>query len=104
MNPQMDAPVQLDLNSPVFQRNLFSLQKHEQRAVLQTLQKLSRMTWQQIYADRGLKWELIYSRSGPHGEKLYSFRIGKGFRGIAFREQAWLRILTLHPDHDAAYH
>ncbi len=102
MSPQKDAFVQLDLNNPVFRRNLFSLHKKEQWAVFQTLGKLSRMTWKQIYGDRGLKWEVLYSRSGPHGEKIYSFRIGKGFRAVACREKSWLRILSLHPTHDTA--
>jgi len=95
--------VQLDLNSPVFQKQLFSLPKKDQLSVLGTLRKLAKMTWQPIYRDRGLKWEVIYSRSGPNGARLYSFRIGKGFRGVAYREESWLRILSLHPDHDTAY-
>jgi hypothetical protein len=103
MSRHKDESVQLDLNNPVFQRNLFSLQKNEQWAVFQTLRKLSKMTWPQLYGDRGLKWEVIYSRPGPHGEKLYSFRMGKGFRAVACREQSWLRILSLHPAHDTAY-
>lgn len=103
MSHKEDESVRLDLNSPVFQRNLFRLQKNEQWAVFQTMKKLSGMTWQQVYGDRGLKWEVIYSRSGPHGEKLYSFRIGKGFRAVACREKSWLRILSLHPSHDTAY-
>ena len=53
MSPQKDELVQLDLNNPVFQKNLFSLQKKEQWAVFQSLRKLSRMTWQQIYGDKG---------------------------------------------------
>ena len=103
MSLRKDEPVQLDLNNPIFQRNLFGLQKKEQWAVFQTLRKLSKITWQQIYDDRGLKWEVVYSRSGPNGEKLYSFRIGKGFRAVAYREESWLRILFLHPAHDTAY-
>ena len=95
--------VRLDLNNPVFQRQLFGLQKKDQLSILGTLRKLAKMTWQQLYRDQGLKWEVIYSRSGPNGVRLYSFRIGKGFRGMAYREKSWLRILSLHPDHDTAY-
>ncbi len=103
MTRQHMAPVQLDLNNPVFQRHLFALQKREQLEVLGTLRKLSKMTWQQVYGDRGLKWERIYSREGPRGSKLYIFRIGRGFRGVAYREKDWLRVLSLHPIHDTAY-
>ena len=103
MSRNKQDPVRLDLNNPVFQKQLFSLPKKDQLSVLGTLRKLVNMTWQQIYKDRGLKWEVIYSRSGPNGDRLYSFRIGKGFRGVAYREESWLRILSLHPDHGTAY-
>lgn len=95
--------VKLDLNNPVFQNNLFKLQKNEQVAILRTLRKISQMSWEQVYTDRGLKWEAIISRSGPHGGRLYTFRIGKGFRAVACREWDWMRILSLHPDHQSAY-
>jgi len=103
MNEKSDEPVRLDLNNPVFQRRLFNLPKREQRNILNTLRKLSNMSWPQVYIDHGLKWEAILSRKGPGGHKLYSFRIGKGFRGIGFREGLSLRVLSLHPDHDSAY-
>jgi hypothetical protein len=95
--------VQLDLNNPVFQRQLFALQKTDQSGVLNTLRKISAMTWQQIYEDSGLRWEAVISRKGPRSERLYSIRIAKGFRGVAFREQVWMRFISLHPDHDSAY-
>ena len=95
--------VRLDLNNPVFQRRLFNLSKNEQRNILNTLRRLSNMAWQQVCVDYGLKWEAILSQKGPGGKKLYSFRIGKGFRGVAYRDGLWLRLLSLHPDHDSAY-
>jgi hypothetical protein len=95
--------VRLDLNNPVFQRNLFDLTKDQQRSVLTTLGKLFQMTWEQVYRDAGLKWEQIVSRPGDRGERLYTLRVGKGFRAIAFREGEWLRFVSLHPDHDSAY-
>ena len=103
MNPTVKKAVLLDLNNPVFQKQLFRLSKQEQGEVLGTLRELSNMDWDQVYNDRGLKWEVILSLSGPHGEKLYSFRIGRGFRGMACREGDWMRILSLHPDHDSTY-
>lgn len=95
--------VRLDLNSPVFQGDLLALGKQEQRQVLVTLAKFSKMTWDQLYRDSGLQWEAILSRKGPHGGRLYSLRMGKGTRAVAFREREWLRLLSLHPDHDSAY-
>ncbi len=95
--------VRLDLNNPQFQATLFDLQKAQQRIVLNGLRKLHQMTWTQVYADRGLRWEAILSRSGPHGDRLYSLRLGRGFRAVAFRDGAYLRLLSLHADHDSAY-
>ena len=103
MNSKEQNPVNLDLNSPIFQRQLFDLPKKEQGEVLGTLKKLSKMNWGQVYTDRGLRWEVIFSRTGPHGKRLYSFRITEGFRGVAYREGVFLRLLSLHPDHDSAY-
>ncbi len=95
--------VLLDLNNPVFQEQLFNLPKTEQHNVLNTFRKLSRMTWHQLYSDHGLKWEAILSKKGPRGATLYSFRISRKFRGVAYRDGSYLRLLSLHPDHDSAY-
>lgn len=103
MSQNSHQPVHLDLNNPVFQSQLFKLSKSDQHSILDTLRKLANMTWQQVYSDHGLKWEVILSKKGPGGNKLYSFRIGKGFRGVAYRDGLWLRLLSLHPDHDSAY-
>ena len=103
MNQKSHQPMRLDLNNPVFQRLLFNLSKNDQHNILNTLRKLSNMTWQQVYVDYGLKWEAILSKPGPGGKKLYSFRISRVFRGVAYRDGSWLRLLSLHPDHDSAY-
>jgi hypothetical protein len=97
------SPLRSDLNNPVFQKQLFNLPKEKQTGVMTSLRKLSNMTWDQVYQDAGLKWETILSRSGPGGKRLYSLRMGKGFRAVAYREGEWLRLLSLHPDHDSAY-
>lgn len=95
--------MQLDLNQPEFQQELFDLTKDQQRSVLNTLRKLSSMAWNQVYQDRGLKWELVKSRRGPEGETVYTFRCGRAFRAVAYRIGDRLRLLSLHPDHDSAY-
>ena len=95
--------VRLDLNSPTFQQQLFSLRKDQQHSVLVTLRKLSEMSWDQVYRDSGLRWEAIRSQVGSGQERLYSIRMGKGFRAVCYREGGWLRLVSLHPDHDSAY-
>jgi len=97
------SSIRLDLNNPIFQEQLFNLPKESQHQVLNALRRLSKMTWIQLYHDKGFNWEVIYSRSGPNDERLYSFRVSKGFRSVAFREGEWMRLLSLHPDHDSAY-
>ncbi|MGH8550319.1 MAG: hypothetical protein ACRERU_17315 [Methylococcales bacterium] len=99
----VDDTVLLDLNSPLFQRDLFALAKQEQTALLSTLKRIRAITWPQIYRDSGLKWETIHSRQGPHGQPMCSFRIRRAFRAIGCRDGVWLRILSLHPDHDSTY-
>jgi hypothetical protein len=46
--------VRLDLNNPVFQRDLHGLQKVERHAALDTLAKLRQPNWQQVYRDKVL--------------------------------------------------
>ncbi|WP_069790993.1 hypothetical protein A5482_015190 (plasmid) [Cyanobacterium sp. IPPAS B-1200] len=97
------ANILLDLNSPVFQKDLFSLSKEDAYSVLNTLKKISKMDWELLYRYQGLKWELIYSKKGNNGENIYSFRINKKFRATALRDGNYLRVLSLHLNHDSTY-
>ena len=104
MPPDAQALVRLDLNNPVFQESLLGLQKPERHAALETLAKLRRMTWNQLYRDSGLKWEKIASIKPPAGiDALYSLRITQSRRATAYREGDFIRLLTIAPDHDGTY-
>jgi hypothetical protein len=98
-----NKPVRLDLNSPRFLAKLFALSKDEKHALLKTLEKISRMSWSQVYQDRGLKWEVVAARSTTSGDRVYSFRCSRSSRALAMREGDYLVLLSLHPDHDSAY-
>ena len=99
-----DAKVRLDLNNPVFQANLLTLQKPERHAALDTLQKIRQLTWNQLYRDPGLKWEKITSIRPPQGiDAIYSLRITQTRRATAYRDGDFIRLLTIVPDHDATY-
>ena len=99
-----DALVRLDLNNPVFQENLLSLQKPERHVALDTLNKIRRRTWNQLYRDNGLKWEKVVSVKPPAGvDALYSLRITRSRRATAFRDGDFIRLLTIAPDHDSTY-
>ena len=54
-----DALVRLDLNNPVFQEHLLHLQKPDRHAALDTLKKIRRLTWAQLYQDNGSQAELM---------------------------------------------
>jgi hypothetical protein len=107
MTPSVpDATVRLDLNNPVFQRDLLGLPKVERHAALDTLAKLRPMlrqlTWSQVYRDKGLHWEKIISIEPPPGiDTLYSLRITPSRRAIACREGEFIRLLSIPVDHDA---
>jgi hypothetical protein len=99
-----DSKARLDLNNPVFQENLFTLQKPEQHAALGTLNKIRQLTWNQVYLDSGLKWEKIVSVKPPSEiENVYSFRITRSRRATAYRDEDFMRLLTVALDHDRTY-
>lgn len=95
--------VLLDLNNPVFQEDLFSLEKEETVRLIGAFRKVKQLAWPEIYKDKGLRWELVQSISCPDGQRLYTIRITQGFRAVVYREGQFMRFLSLHPDHDSAY-
>lgn len=68
-----EALVRLDLNNPVFQTYLLTLQKPERHAALDTLNKIRQFTWNQLYRDNGLKWEKSPA-SSPQRASMQSIR------------------------------
>ena len=96
--------VRLDLNNPVFQENLFNLQKADRNSAIDTLKKIRQLTWAQLYRDKGLNWEKIISVKPPQGiDAIYSLRITQSRRCTAYREGEFMRLLTVAPDHDGTY-
>jgi hypothetical protein len=99
-----ESTIRLDLNNPVFQEQLLTLQKPERHAALDTLNKIRQLTWNQLYRDPGLKWEKITSVRPPVGiDAVYSLRISRSRRATAHRDGEFMRLLTIAPDHDATY-
>lgn len=99
----MSGFVKPDLNNSVFQRQLFALRPDHVVAVIHTLRKVSQLTWEQVYRDKGLHWEAIESRSRKDSTRVYSLRVTQKFRAVAYRDGEWMRCVSLHPDHDSAY-
>ena len=101
---QPEAPIRLDLNNPVFQEQLLTLQKAERHAALESLNKIRQLTWNQLDRDPGIKWEKITSVKPPAGiDAVYSLRISRSRRATAHRQGDYMRLLTIAPDHDATY-
>jgi hypothetical protein len=99
-----EPTIRLDLNNPVFQKHLLTLQKSERHAALDTLNKIRQMTWNQLVRDQGLKWEKITSIKPPQGiDAVYSLRINRSRRATAHRDGDFMRLLTIAPDHDSTY-
>lgn len=96
------AIVLLDLNNPIFQANLFGLQKPERHAALDTLNKIRQLTWAQVYRDNGLMWEKIVSVRPSAGiDAIYSLRNKQSRRATAFRDGQYKRLLTVASDRDS---
>lgn len=95
--------IKIDLNNPSFQNDLFALEKVEQLALIRALKKIRKLSWSELYSDHDLKWEAVISKKTITGERLYTFRFSKKYRAVALRQDDFLRLLTLHVDHDSAY-
>jgi hypothetical protein len=96
--------LKLDLNNPQFQESLLALDKTERNRVLDTLKKLLKLDWKQLYRDQGLKWEKISTVKPVGGlDAIYSLRITQARRAPATRDGNILRLLLIQPDHDATY-
>ena len=95
--------VRLDLNSPEFQDVLFRLELPELKQVVGSLQRLRALDWNGLYRHTGFKWEAIRHIRTPNGSTAYSLRLSERIRAIAYRDGDFLRLVSLHPDHDSAY-
>ena len=95
--------VRLDLNSAEFQDVFFALEAAELRQVVAALRRLRQMDWDVVYSHPGLNWEAIDHIKTPTGAKACSIRLSRKVRAICYREGDFLRLVSLHPDHDSAY-
>jgi hypothetical protein len=93
-----EEKVQLDLNSPEFQSELFELDPPELKKIFKTFKKLRDRTWNELFKDHGLNWEELKSAPGK-----YSIRLSQSYRALVYRNGAWMRFDALHRDHDGAY-
>lgn len=97
------SKVRLDLNSPEFQDVFFRLQPEDLKQVAVALRRLRELEWTLLYRHTGFRWEAIEHLKAPNGAKMYSLRLSQRIRAVAFRDGEFLRLISLHPDHDSAY-
>lgn len=95
--------IRLDLNSPEFQDVFFRLQVDELKQVVASMGRLRELDWTSLYRHTGFRWEAIEHLKAPNGAKVYSLRLSQRIRAVAFRDGDFLRLISLHPDHDSAY-
>ena len=98
-----DSRIRLDLNSPKFQEVFFRLEITDLKQVVASLRRLRELDWNTLYRHTGFQWELVEHVKGPSGAKVYSLRLSQRIRAIAVRDGDFLRLASLHPDHDSAY-
>jgi len=95
--------IRLDLNSPEFQDVFFRLGADDLKQVVASLRRLRALDWSSLYRHTGFRWEAIEHLKAPNNAKAYSLRLSQRIRAIAFRDGDFLRLISLHPDHDSAY-
>ena len=102
--------VQCDLEFPAFQKQLGGLESAELDSFLNKIETINKMTWHQVYATsskgpgkRGLNWEVLFNQKTATGGIIASIRITGKSRARVTRDGAFMRFISLHPDHDSAY-
>ena len=101
--PAERSRVRLDLNSPQFQDVFFRLEPAELRQVVASLRRLRELDWDTLYRHTGFQWEAIEHLTAPNGARVYSLRLSQRIRALAYRDGDFLRLISLHPEHDSAY-
>ena len=99
----MAGRVLLDLNNPVFLDDFLALEKTELVRVVKALRKIRSMDWETFVRHRGSRWEEVGHIRAPNARPAHSFRLSQKYRALAYREGDFLRVLSLHLDHDSAY-
>lgn len=93
----------LDLNSPEFLDVFLGLELVELKQVVASLRRIRELDWNSLYRHTGFQWEAIEHLKSPSGGTVYSLRLSQRIRAIGFRDGEFLRLISLHPDHDSAY-
>lgn len=99
----MADKVLLDLSSPQFLDVFFELDAGELGQVIKALKKIRSLDWPTFMRHSGSKWEQIDHITAPNKKPAHSFRLSQKYRALAWRDGNYLRVISLHLDHDSAY-
>ena len=101
--PAAEQRIQLDLNSPEFLDVFFRLEPDDLKQVVKALRRLRDLDWDGLYGHTGFRWEAIEHLKVGGGNKVYSLRLSQRIRAVGFRDGTFLRLISLHPEHDSTY-
>ena len=101
--PVADDRIRLDLNNPEFQDVFFRLEIGDLKQVVTALRRLRELDWPALYKHTGYRWEAIEHLKIGGGSKVYSLRLSQRIRAVAIRDRNFLRLISLHPEHDSTY-
>ncbi len=101
--------IEVDLEFPRAQKELQVLENKELDQIEATIEKVKKMTWDQVYKTssktqkRGLNWEPIDGQQTTSGKSIASIRVSGKFRARVCRDGNFMKFISFHPDHDSAY-
>ena len=82
---------------------LFRLEPDDLKQVVAGLRRLRGLDWNALYRHTGFRWEMIEQLKVAGASKVYSIRLSQRVRAVGFRDGDFLRLISLHPDHDSTY-
>lgn len=95
--------VRLDLNAPEFQDAFLRLSGDDLKQGAASLLRLRQLDWNTLYRHTGFRWEAIETVKISDDSKVYSIRLSQRIRALCYRSGDFLRLISLHSDHDSAY-
>lgn len=101
--------IEVDLEFPRAQKELQVLENKELDQIEATIEKVKKMTWDQVYKTssktqkRGLNWEPIDGQQTASGKSIASIRVSGKSRARVCRDGNFMKFISFHPDHDSAY-
>ena len=99
----MPGKIRLDLNSSAFLDDFLGLTAGELARIGKALKRLRSLDWETFHRHPGFRWEEVGHIRAPNGGAAHSLRLSKKYRALAYRDGDYLRMLSLHLDHDSAY-